>query len=207
MNKKIGIFSANILTLTIIIFFSTLLLSLINRTQMIDMLSYATCILLSWSYIIVTIVSSYLCGKKHKVASEVGKSFGIIYSVFVSLTYFTQLTIINNGTLSSELMNLFDYTNTGNWMFSINLIGYGIMAVSTYFVGVSIQPKNKCDSVLKLILQIHGIFVVCIALPMTKLFVGDNDSQTIGTLALMAWCMMFIPIPLLFARRFKKEFK
>lgn len=157
-----------------------------------------------WRYIVTVIGSNSLCKQDKLIAAEAGKLFSVIYSVFVSLVYFTQLTVIHHKVLPPEIVNMFDYSLTESWMFSINLIGYGIMALSTFFVGLTIEPIDKINKALKYLLLIHGVFIVCIFLPMTSMFLGNKGNATTGTIALMFWCMMFFPIAVLFAKRFKR---
>jgi hypothetical protein len=164
------------------------------------MLSYGVCIILSWAYVIIVISNTCLVNEKC-IASEVGKSFAIIYSIYVSLTYFTQLTVIRHNTLPTELVNVFNYSNASSWIFSLNLIGYGIMAISTFFVGLSINPLNKDDRYLRNLLLLHGVFIISIFMPITSIFLGESN-DILGTIALIFWCLFFLPIGFLFNKRF-----
>lgn len=52
-------------------------------------------------------------------------------------------------------------------VFNLDLLGYGIMALSTSFIGLAINVQNKKDKVLKMLLLIHGIFFIgCLITPM-----------------------------------------
>ncbi len=204
MNKKIGFISAIILAITVVIFFMTLMLWLIFRDRIYSMISYFSCIFLSFSYLLTIVSSNNFIKEDRKVAGEAGKVFAIIYSVFISLVYFTQLTAIKNGIISNELLKIFDFTYPGSLLFSIDLVGYGIMALSTFFIGLTIEPQNSADKVLKILLLVHGIFIVSMFLPMTKIFINGGESGAIyGTVALLFWCLFFTPIAILFAIKFK----
>ncbi|MHC1770922.1 MAG: hypothetical protein AB9907_04160 [Flexilinea sp.] len=100
-------------------------------------------------------------------------------------------------------MNAFDFNHPGSWLFSLDIIGYGIMALSTFFVGLTIEAKNKVDIVLKWLLLIHSVFIICTVLPSTSMFLGGNNSGNSGSIALMGWCLMFFPIAILSMIRFK----
>ena len=54
-------------------------------------------------------------------------------------------------------MQILNYSN-GGLFFSYDLLGYGMMALSTFFVGLTIDAKNKADQWLKCLMIIHGIF-------------------------------------------------
>jgi hypothetical protein len=205
MNKKISIISTLILVGTIAIFFVTLCCSFFSSSKIFSMISYLVCIFLSWSFIIVTIANDRLAKDSKKIASSAAKLFAVIYSVFVSIVYFTQLTVVNQNVLGEQIVNAFNFTYSGSWLFSLDLIGYGIMALSTLFLALSLNVKNKFDKALKILLYIHSVFIVCIFMPMTDIFLKGSNNANSGTFALMFWCLMFIPIALLYFCHFKKE--
>ena len=89
-----------------------------------------------------------------------------------------------------------------------DLLGYGMMALSTFFTGMTIIDKTKSDKVLKWLMMIHGIFFIgCFLIPMTGLFsnMSDNGSGIGGVVALEFWCTYFLPIGILSYRHFGKE--
>lgn len=204
MNRKIGLVSSMFMAGSIIIFFISLGLALVERKTYLDMISFGVCILLSWTYLISIIAYSHFCHRDKAVAAEVGKVFGVIYSIYVTLVYFTQLTVVKNGVLSREINHLFDYTLPDSWMFGINLIGYGIMALSTFFIGLSMLAIDFKGMLLKRLLLLHGVFAVCVILPMTSLFLENSNHDITGTIVLMVWCVIFLPIALLFVDWFVK---
>ena len=93
------------------------------------------------------------------------------------------------------------------FLFNLDLLGYGIMALSTFFIGLTINSKNKMDKWLKILLIIHGIFFIsCFIMPMTGMFVNSNGSTSIGgVIALELWCLYFIPIGILSYLHFKNN--
>lgn len=83
-----------------------------------------------------------------------------------------------------------------------------MMALSTFFIGLSIKAESKSDKWLKYLMMIHGVFFIsCFIMPMTGVFTsmanGDNGSG--GTIALLFWCAYFIPIGILSYKHFGKE--
>lgn len=204
MNRKISLISSIVLAISIITFFISLVLSLFFSNPIFGNISYLSCIILSWTYLLTIVGYSKSCTEDKMVAIEAGKIFGIIYTVFVNIVYFAQLTAVNQNVLDANILNALSFEYPGSLLFSFDLIGYGILAISTFFVGLTIEVKDKKDKALKLLLLIHGIFVVCIFLPMTSLFISDNNSGNSGIIALMAWCLIFISIPILFYNKFKK---
>ena len=83
-----------------------------------------------------------------------------------------------------------------------------MMALSTFFIGLSIKADSKSDRWLKYLMMIHGIFFVgCFIMPMTGVFIGMADGKTniVGVAALIAWCAYFLPIGILAYRHFGKK--
>ena len=70
------------------------------------------------------------------------------------------------------------------------------MALSTFFTGLSMKPKNKTDKWLRALLMIHGVFYFsCTFMPITGMFAKmSSDGNGIGgRLALIAWCVYLCP--------------
>ena len=78
------------------------------------------------------------------------------------------------------------------------------MALSTFFLGLSMKAKGKADRWLKRLLMIHGVFFPgCFLLPMTGIFLSmGGETGRGGTVALVIWCVYFLPIGILAYRHF-----
>jgi len=82
------------------------------------------------------------------------------------------------------------------------------MALSTFFMGLSVQADSKADKWMKALMVLHGSFFFgCFIMPMTGVFVSLSDGRTSigGTAALVAWCVYFLPIGLLAYKHFGRE--
>ncbi|WP_434302814.1 hypothetical protein [Clostridium botulinum] len=93
-------------------------------------------------------------------------------------------------------------------MFNLDLFGYGMMAISTLLIGMTINPKNKPDKWLKALLMVHAIFApACVIMPMLNIFNSHMgpSGDFIGIIALLIWCIYFIPIGILSTMHFKKN--
>ena len=96
-------------------------------------------------------------------------------------------------------VRIFDYSQ-GGLFFSYDLLGYGMMALSTFFIGLTIEAETKADKWLKYLLIIHGVFFVgCFIMPMTGVFrsMASGENSMGGVLALEFWCAYFTPIGIL----------
>ena len=94
----------------------------------------------------------------------------------------------------------------GSLFFNYDLLGYGFMGLSTFFIGFTVIPNNKGDKAFRLLLWIHGIFFVsCLLMPMFPIFTPDMaDGEIIGTLVLLVWCAYFLPICVLGWKYFRE---
>jgi hypothetical protein len=81
------------------------------------------------------------------------------------------------------------------------------MALSTFFIGLTLDIKNKKDKILKLLLLIHGLFFIsCLIMPMTGMFTNVEGTTSIGgIIALEIWCLYFLPVGILSFLHFKEN--
>ena len=125
---------------------------------------------------------------------------------FIMLVYFAQLTTVKNELLNEQAANLLVFGKFG-LIFNYDLLGYGVMALSTFFTGLSMKPKNKTDKWLRALMLIHGVFYFsCTFMPMTGLFakMSSGGDGIGGRLALVVWCVYFLPIGILSFIHFTK---
>ena len=168
--------------------------------------SYFVCILLALSFLCMIGAFDAQCTEKNKVAGRVALVMAGVYATFIMLVYYTQCTTVQNETLSEGAARVLDYRFLG-LMFNIDVFGYGIMALSTFFIGLTICVKDKVDKALKILLLGHGLFFPgCFIMPMTGMFLGsDGSTSSGGVIALEIWCLYFLPIGILSFLHFKKE--
>jgi hypothetical protein len=135
-------------------------------------------------------------------------AFAGIYAVFINLVYFTQLTTVNQQSASVDVLKILTF-EPGSWIFAFDIFGYGMMAISTLFIGFTIIPKNISDKWLKSMLILHGIFApVCIVFPTLNLFTDAgsvSQGNNMGMVALEGWCLYFIPTMILAAKYFQSK--
>ena len=139
-----------------------------------------------------------------KAASRTALIFAAIYATLILIVYYTQCTTVANETLGGDAQRVLDYKSLG-LMFNLDILGYGIMALSTFFIGLTVNVKNKIDKALKVMLLLHGLFFPgCLIMPMTGMFLGSKGSTSSGgTIALEIWCAYFLPIGILAFLHFK----
>ena len=200
LNKMIPKAGSTIVTVTVFLF---ALFLIINYS----MGSYFVCLILPIGFIMMTAGLHDEIESNRKVAANIGFILAGVYSTFIMLVYFTQLTTVNNEHLTEQATNLLSMGKCG-LIFNYDLLGYGIMALSTFFTGLSMKAKNKADKWLKALMMIHGLFFFsCTFMPMTGMFSkmsSDGDGLG-GRLALVAWCVYFLPVGILAFLHFRKD--
>ncbi len=192
LNKMIPKVGSAIVTATVFLF---ALFLIINYS----MGSYFVCLILPLGFIMMTAGLHNECEHDRKVAANIGMALASVYCVFIMLVYFTQLTTVKNEQLTEQAAKLLEMGKCG-LIFNYDLLGYGIMALSTFFTGLSMKAKNKADKCLKAFMMIHGLFYFsCTFMPMTGMFskMSSGGDGLGGRLALVVWCVYFLPIGIL----------
>ena len=200
LNKMIPKVGSAIVTVTVFLF---ALFLIINYS----MGSFFVCLILPIGFIMMSAGLHNEIESDHKVAANIGLILAGVYSTFIMLVYFTQLTTVNNEQLTEQAANLLEMGKCG-LIFNFDLLGYGIMALSTFFTGLSMKAKNKTDKWLKALMMIHGVFYFsCTFMSMTGIFskMSSGGDGLGGRLALVAWCVYFLPVGILSFLHFRKD--
>lgn len=199
-NSRVGFFSALTAMTSTILFGISLIMNAPN-------LSFGVCMILSWSYIALTCAFATKAAMDRKALAYTGMALACVYAVFVNLVYFTQLTIVNQKAASDDVLKILIF-QPGSLMFAFDILGYGIMALSTFFVGMSIAPARTTDKWLRRLLMIHGIFApICFVFPTLGIFNNTESieqTSTSGMIGLVGWCLYFIPIMILSAGHYRE---
>ena len=199
MNRKLGMIGAIINAVTVLLF--AIFMAIDFTTG-----SFFICILLALSFVMMIRGLYSEFSKDSKTAGIIGMTFSAIYATLILIVYYTQCTTVINESLNEQASHILDYRYLG-LMFNLDILGYGIMALSTFFIGLAFKANNKMDKALKILLLVHGIFFIgCLIMPMTGMFVKNDDSSSIGgIIALEFWCLYFLPIGILSAIHFYKK--
>lgn len=141
---------------------------------------------------------------ERKAAGYAAAAFAGAYAAIILLVYFTQLTTVRFGGLTELARTLLDFQQM-NLFFSFDLLGYALMALATFFAGLTICPRSSADKWLRALLLIHGVFIIsCLLLPMLGIFQADSPAW-IGVAVLEFWCAYFCPVAILSFLHFQNE--
>ncbi len=189
MNRLIPRIGAAIVTITVFLFAIFMLVDF-------PFGSYLVCMFLPIGYIMMTAGFHYESTEEQRVSANIGMIFSGIYTVLIFLVYFAQATTVRLEELNEQAINILDFQR-GGLIFNYDLLGYGMMALSTFFIDLSIKSDSKSDKWLKRLMMLHGVFFIsCFIMPMTGVFtsMANGENSNGGTIALLFWCAYFLPI-------------
>lgn len=203
--ELIGMISSLIAMSMTIIFAFALVLGFFYPT-LSSIISFTVCFILALAFVIMIVCIDFITPVYKQLWSRIGIVFACIYVVFITLTYYTQLALFfNPPSVSSDILNLLDYQKPNSWMFVINMLGYGFMTLSTLFTAF-VFGKSNIEKWLKRIFVFHGIFFVpTIVFPLLPLEASVEESALFGSLALILWCLVFVPLAGLVTWYFKEK--
>ena len=200
MNKRLAQAGSLIVTGTVLGFAVCLAISC-------DFGSYLLCMFLALGFIMMTAGFAAECKEDARAAAMTGLAFACVYAVLVLIVYFTQTTVVHLRLLTDREAVFLDFSRSG-LMFYLDLLGYGLMALSTFFTGLTITPKTRADKVLKALMLLHGAFFPgCFLMPILGLFmpVEAGAMSQGGVAALLVWCAYFLPVGVLAYRHFSRD--
>ena len=137
LNRKISKVGAAIVTVTVFLFAIFLIVDF-------SMGSYFVCLILPIGFIMMTAGLQGECEDDRKVAANTGLLLAAVYGTFIMLVYYTQLTTVNNEQLNEQAANLLVFAKYG-LIFNFDLLGYGLMALSTFFTGLSMKLPSQAS--------------------------------------------------------------
>jgi 4-amino-4-deoxy-L-arabinose transferase-like glycosyltransferase len=200
MNSVIAKIGAALVTLTVALFAVFILMKF-------PFGEYFVCMILPLGFIMMTAGLHHESADDRKVPANIGLVLSGVYAVLIMLVYFSQCTTVNLEEMTDQASRILDFSR-GGLIFNYDLLGYGIMALSTFFTGLAFRAENKPDKWLKWLLIIHGAFFPgCLIMPITGMFLNLDKSDGSGYYALLIWCIYFIPIGVLAFRHFGKNSK
>ena len=165
MNRTIPRVGAAIVTITVFLFAVCMIIDF-------PFGSYLVCMFLPLGYIMMAVGFQYESCEERRVPANIGVAVAVVYAVLILLVYFAQTTSVRLEDLNEQAIRILDYSR-GGLLFNYDLLGYGMMALSTFFTGLSVTPLSKADKWLKYLMMIHGVFFIgCFVMPMTGVFTG-----------------------------------
>ena len=194
MNRVIGRAAAAINLLSVAAFALSMLVGCL-------FISYLSSLFIALSFLPMMAVFA----QKGGAAGSCALGFGGMYALCNGVVYCAQLGAVRRG-LSEGAAALLDFQRFGLF-FDLDLFGYGLMALATFFAGLTVVPRCREERWLKGLLLGHGVFALgCFALPILGVFgPGMEGGAWIGTVLLEGWCLYFAPVGVLCRRYFGRR--
>ena len=211
MNKNlsfvIGRAAALSIAVVTIVFAFSLILEVKFPTEFAKNLGYVASLLIAISVVIM--MACFYDGTREqlKIFGLLALVSSIIYAPFCISPYFLQLSIVafNPLNLSSEVLKAITF-KPGSPTFALDMLGYCFLCLSTLAAGFALTEAK--DKILRALCFLHGALAVpTIASPiLSGLFLTTSgETDYTGHYVLLFWCIVFVPIALLFTRFFKEE--
>lgn len=199
MNRKIGMYAS----LVNVVAVTGFALSMLIGT---NFWSYLSSIFIAFSFVVMMCSYCFFAKSEVKLAGLAAVGFGVMYAAINSLVYYTQITTVHQGELTEQAVQLLDFQQFG-LIFNYDMLGYALMALATFFAGLTVAVNTGRDRLLKGLLFVHGVFFIsCFIMPMLNVFTPDMaGSDWIGTAVLVFWCVYFIPVGVLSYVYFSKR--
>jgi len=203
----IGRSAALAIAIATIVFAVALVWEVIVPSELAKNLGYVACILLAISVVIMMACFYNVTREQLKIFGLLALVTSIVYAPFCIGTYFLQLSAValNPLGLTREVMDVIDF-KPGSPVFALDMLGYGFLCLSTLAAGFALVEAK--DKVLRALCFFHGALVVpTIASPIiSALFLSTTgETDNTGNYVLLFWCVVFVPIALLFMKHFKDE--
>lgn len=184
-----GFWSAALIVFLTVLFFVSLAISSEN-------LMFASSFLLAPAFVAMIVSIHHYAAPEKKMWSQPGLSLVIIYAVMCSLTYYIQLTFIQNNYLpvSQEAVLPFVFI-PGTPIFAQDMLGYAFMCAATLAVapvlsGGRLEKWIKWLFIFNAVLFIVPTIVIpAIPLPLNEAGTGIGDQ--VGRYANMVWSAYF----------------
>lgn len=171
-------------------------------------LSCGISMFISFGYLLMTCGLAAFARQERKGCAYAAVAFAAAYAALICLVYYTQLTTVRLQAAPAEVLDALTF-KPGSWMFNVDMLGYGLLSVSTFFAGFAIDAQSKGEAWLRRLLLIHGVFAPsCLLFPALGVFsqaAGAAGSDLFGVLVLEFWCIYFLPVTILFARCMKRQ--
>ena len=173
-----------------------------------DYWSVLICMPLAWSYLCLTLGSKYSSipnsATKNLFFADMAIAFAIMYCTCNSIVYYVNVTFVENArdTVAVGAVLSVVQQPPPSAFFSIEILGYTYLGISTIFLAYSILDSAKSTQsntmLLLVFVWIHGITsVVGFIIPFCDFVYKtekDDENDEFYVFILLGWCAIFIPI-------------
>jgi hypothetical protein len=206
-NFSFGLGRAAALSIAIetIVFAFSLIWGLLFDTEFDQNLGYVASLFLAVSVVILMACFYDRTRESLRIFGLLALVAAVIYAPLCISNYFLQLSIVafNPLHLSGEVLQAIEF-KPGSLAFALDMLGYGFLCLTTLAAGFALVKAR--DRALRALCFFHGALAVpTFAAPiMSGIFLSTSgQANDIGSYILLFWCIVFVPIALLFMRHFR----
>jgi hypothetical protein len=204
--NRLGYWASIAAAVEVAVFAVELVWYLIAPSDTLNNVSYIVCMLLAPSYVTMISCTPIVTRKGSRSFTRAALGLAAMYGVLCAGVYYLQLSVLRLGTwpASADAMNMIRFA-PGSPAFALDMLGYTFMCLSTLVLVPAIAGKGPAN-VLKIFCAINGFLAVpTLVFPAMRLSQSGNGSSAVfGCLVLLFWCIIFLPIPVIFARLFRQ---
>lgn len=210
LNRDVGVAIGNAASLAIavetIVFALSLILEMVLRARFATNLGYLSSLLIAITVVIMMSAFYIHTRGPTSIFGLLALVSSVLYAPFCVGTYFLQLSVVTlNPGLSSAVLDVVRF-KPGSPIFALDMLGYAFLSLSTLAAGFALTEAR--DKALRVLCFFHGALAVpTIASPiMSGVFLSaSGETDNTGSYVLLFWCVVFVPIALLFARFFTRQ--
>jgi hypothetical protein len=209
---RLGFWSAAIIALLVVLIdvgliVSSVLFSMTNITSIEtyaasftswQMLPLIPSLILAPMFVILMLCIHHYAPSDRKILGQLGFSFAIVCAAILSIHYYIQITVVQQGLLNNQTAGLwlFAAPNPHSLFWSLAALGYGFMGISLLFTAPIF--KEKSENNVRLLFIANGITGI-------GFLVGNAlGIFTANILASFIWGILFPITAIIVARTFKK---
>jgi hypothetical protein len=208
---QIGFASAVVIAILVILIdvgmiLSTLLFPMTSITSMevyassfssLQMLPFIPSLMLGPVFAVMMLCIHHYASQGKKILSQLGFSFALICAVILSIHYYIQLTVVQQGILNNETAGLWQFAapNPHSFFWAFAALGYGFMGIALLFIAPVFEEKSERS--IKWLLAANGVIGVVF-------LVGEALGVfMINILVSFVWGVLFPIVSVLLARIFR----
>ena len=169
-----------------------------SQFSSVQMLPFIPSLILAPVFVIFMLCIYHTAPDEKKLLGQLGFSFTVICAAILSLHYYIQLTVVQQGLLNNELAGLWQFAtpNPHSFFWTFAALGYGFMG----FALLSVAPlfSVKADRPIKWLFAANGLIGIAFLIGNALgLFV-------VNILASFIWGVLFPIAALLLAQKFRR---
>jgi len=168
-----------------------------NSFAVSQMLPFIPSLMLGPFFVVMILSIHFLVQEDKKILSQLAVYFSLICATILSIHYYIQLSVVQQGLLNKELSGLWQFAspNPHSFFWAFAALGYGFMGIALLCVAPIFSKKS--DQSIKWLLVVNGIIGV------TFLVCNAFGFFVVNIVASVVWGVLFPIASLLLARRYR----